>query len=187
MQRPLAGQNTEWFHCTMDVTGNSPNYQETSSRTPLKREHGWSTSTFLKRDCIVLMRSTVYLCECLCLSGGMSVLHVYIKLYYIIFCMLLYFDTLKNLSCWGETAPPFVVVQSLSYVWLWPHRLQHTRLPCPSPSPWVCSSHVHWVSDAIQPSHPLLSPFPPALNPFQHQVLFKGVGSSRQVAKVLEL
>ena len=133
MQRPLAGQNTEWFHCTMDVTGNSPNYQETSSRTPLKRGHGWSTSSFLKRDCIVLMKSTVYLCVCLCLSGDMSVLHVYIKLYYIIFCMLLYFDTLKNLSCWGERAPPFVAVQSLSYVWLWPRRLQHTRLPCPSP------------------------------------------------------
>ena len=52
MQRPLAGWNTEWFHCTMDVAGNSPDYQETSFRTLLKRGHGWSTSTFLKRDCI---------------------------------------------------------------------------------------------------------------------------------------
>ena len=33
--------------------------------------------------------------------------------------------------------------------------------------------HVHWISDAIQPSHPLLPPFPPALNPFQHQGLFQ--------------
>ena len=33
--------------------------------------------------------------------------------------------------------------------------------------------HVHRVSDAIQPSHPLLSPFPPAPNPFQHQSVFQ--------------
>ena len=47
-------------------------------------------------------------------------------------------------------------------------------------------THVHWVGDAIQPSHPLLSPSP-AFNPSQHQGLFKWVGSSHQVAKVLKL
>ena len=47
-------------------------------------------------------------------------------------------------------------------------------------------THVHWVSDAIQPSHPLSSPFPPALNLSQHQGLFQWVSSSHQVAKVLE-
>ena len=46
-------------------------------------------------------------------------------------------------------------------------------------------THVHWVSDAIQPSHPLSSPFPPAFNLSQRQSLFKWV-SSLQVAKVLE-
>ena len=46
--------------------------------------------------------------------------------------------------------------------------------------------HVHWVSDAIQSSHPLSSPSPPALNLSQHQGLFQSVGSSRQGAKVLE-
>ena len=46
-------------------------------------------------------------------------------------------------------------------------------------------THVHWVSDAIQPSHPLSSPSP-ALNLSQHQGLFKWVSSSHQVAKVLE-
>ena len=45
---------------------------------------------------------------------------------------------------------------------------------------------VHWVGDAIQPSHPLLSPCPPALNLPQHQSLLKWVSSSHQVAKVLE-
>ena len=47
-------------------------------------------------------------------------------------------------------------------------------------------THVHWVSDAIQPSHPLSSPSPPAFNLSQHQGLFKWVSSLHQVAKVLE-
>ena len=46
--------------------------------------------------------------------------------------------------------------------------------------------HVHWVGDAIQPSHPLLSPFPPAFSLSQHQGLFQGVSSLHQMAKVLE-
>ena len=48
-------------------------------------------------------------------------------------------------------------------------------------------TYVHWVGDAIQPSHPLLSPSPPAFNLSQHQGLFKWVSSSHQVVKVLEL
>ena len=48
-------------------------------------------------------------------------------------------------------------------------------------------THVHWVSDAIQPSHPLSSPSPPAPNPSQHHSLFQWVSSWHQVAKVLEL
>ena len=47
-------------------------------------------------------------------------------------------------------------------------------------------THVHWVSDAIQPSHPLSSPSPTAFNLSQHQDLFKWVSSLHQVAKVLE-
>ena len=53
-----------------------------------------------------------------------------------------------------------------------PHGLQHTRPPCPSPTPATYSAHVHCVSDAIQPSHPLLSPFPPTFYLSQHQGLF---------------
>ena len=45
-------------------------------------------------------------------------------------------------------------------------------------------THVHWVGDAIQPSHPLLSPSPPAFNLSQHQGLFQWVSSSHQMAKV---
>ena len=68
-----------------------------------------------------------------------------------------------------------------------PHVLQHARPPCPSPTPEFTQTHVHWVGDAIQPSHPLSSPSPPALNLSQHQGLFKWLSSSHQVAKVLEL
>ena len=47
-------------------------------------------------------------------------------------------------------------------------------------------THVHRVGDAIQPSHPLSSPSPPAPNPSQHQSLFQWLNSSHEVAKVLE-
>ena len=52
--------------------------------------------------------------------------------------------------------------------------------------PEFTQTHVHRVSDAIQPSHPLSSPSPPAPNPSQHQSLFQWVNSSHEVAKVLE-
>ena len=70
------------------------------------------------------------------------------------------------------------------------HEWQHARPPCPSPTPWSSlklTSINHRVSDAIQPSHPLSSPFPPAPNPSQHQSLFWWVNSSYdEVAKALE-
>ena len=53
--------------------------------------------------------------------------------------------------------------------------------------PEFAQTHVHSISDAIQPSHPLLSPSPPAFNLSQHQGLFQWVSSSHRVAKVLEL
>ena len=52
--------------------------------------------------------------------------------------------------------------------------------------PEFTQTHVHRVSDAIQPSHPLSSPSPPAPNPSQQQSLFQWVNSSHEVAKVLE-
>ena len=50
----------------------------------------------------------------------------------------------------------------------------------------VIQTHVHWISDAIQPPHPLSSPSPLAFNFSQHQGLFKWVSYLHQVAKVLE-
>ena len=61
---------------------------------------------------------------------------------------------------------------------LQPHESQHARPPCPSPTPEFSQTHVHRVSDAIQPPHPRSSPSPPAPNPSQHQGLFQWVNSS---------
>ena len=98
----------------------------------------------------------------------------------------------------------FVVTSALelfSYMWqfssvqsscsvvfdsLWPHQLQHARLPCHYQLPEPTQTHVHRVSDAIQPFHPLSSPSPPAFNLSHHQGLFHWVSSSHEVVKALE-
>ena len=59
-------------------------------------------------------------------------------------------------------------------------------LPVHHQLPEFTQTHVHRVSDAIQPSHPLSSPSPLAPSPSQHQSLFQWVNSSHEVAKVLE-
>ena len=59
-------------------------------------------------------------------------------------------------------------------------------LPVHHQLPEFAQTHVHRVSDAIQLSHPLSSPSPPAFNLSQHQGLFQWVSSLHQVAKVLE-
>ena len=59
-------------------------------------------------------------------------------------------------------------------------------LPVHHQLPEFTQTFVHQVSDAIQPSHPLSSPSPPAPNPSRHQGLFQWVNTSHEVAKVLE-
>ena len=66
---------------------------------------------------------------------------------------------------------------------MWPHGLP--GLPVHHQLPGFTQTHVHWVGDAIQPSHPLSSTSP-TFNLSQHQGLFKWVSSLHQVAKVLE-
>ena len=70
---------------------------------------------------------------------------------------------LCNLMAWSTPGPPV-----------------HHQLP------EFTQTHVHWVSDAIQPSHPLSSRYPTACNLSQHQGFFKWVSSSHKVAKVME-
>ena len=80
-----------------------------------------------------------------------------------------------------------IVVQSLSHVWLWdPIGYSLLGFPVLHYVPESTQTHVHWVSVATQPSHPLSSPSLD-LKLSQHQSLFQWVGSSHQVAKVLEL
>ena len=83
-----------------------------------------------------------------------------------------------------------IVVQLLSHVQLF---VNPWNVACPAGFPVLhhlpefAQTHVHWVSDAIQPFCPLSPPSPLALNLSQHQGLFQWVSSSHQVAKVLEL
>ena len=81
----------------------------------------------------------------------------------------------------------FSSVQSLSHIRLC-NPMNHSTPgpPIHHQLPEFTKTHVHRVGDAIQPSHPLLSPSPPALNLSQHQGLFKWVSSSHEVTKLLE-
>ena len=81
----------------------------------------------------------------------------------------------------------FSSVQSLGLVQLCsPVDCSTPGLPVHRQLPESTQTHVHWIGDAIQPSHSLSSPSPPAFNLSQHQGLFQWVSSSHQVAKVLE-
>ena len=92
----------------------------------------------------------------------------------------------KSAPLWFSLGSAFLV-PSLSCVRLC------TPMDCSAPGfpvlhylPELAHTRVHWVGDAIQPSHPLSAPSPLALNLSQHQGLFQWVGSLHQVAKVLE-
>ena len=78
------------------------------------------------------------------------------------------------------------VAQSLSHVQLCnPIYCSTPGFPVLHHLPELAQTHVHQVGDAIQPSHPLPSPSPPAFSLSQHQGLFQWVSSSHQVAKVI--
>ena len=83
----------------------------------------------------------------------------------------------------------FSSAQSLSHFWLFanPWTVAHQASLYITNSWSILKTHVHQVSDAIQPSHPLLSPSPPAFNLSQNQGLFQWVSSSNQVVKYWSL
>ena len=139
-----------------------------------------------------------------------------IQIYYFCFMCLLLQGANKAQGWeerWGRRKE-LLVIGSLSYylslmrtwIWAW-HELSSVQFSSVTQScPTLCDpmnhstpgfpvhhqlpeftqTHVHWVSDAIQPSLPQSSPSPPAPNPSQHQGLFQWVNSSHEVAKVLE-
>ena len=82
----------------------------------------------------------------------------------------------------------YIIISSVtkSCLTLQPLGLQQTDFPVLNHFPKFAQTHVHRVGNAIQPSHPLSSPFPSTFSHFQHQGLFKWVSFSHQVAKVLE-
>ena len=110
---------------------------------------------------------------------------------------------LLSMTCWNwhVLAYASLLVSILSQFWVSVQFSSVTQL-CPSlcdpmnrstpglpvhhQLPEFTQTHIHRVSDAIQPSHPLSSPSPPDPNPSQHQSLFQWVNSSHEVAKVLE-
>ena len=83
------------------------------------------------------------------------------------------------------TISQFSSVQSLSRVWLFVTPWI-TGLPVHHQLPEFTQTHVHQVCNAIQTSHCLSFPSPPAPNPSQHQGLFQRVNSSHELAKILE-
>ena len=100
---------------------------------------------------------------------------------------------LKNQRSWGFYLPtpfhPSVQFSSVAQSCLPlcdPMNLSTPGLPVHHRFPEFTQIHAHQVDNAIQPSHPLSSPSPPAPNPSQHQGLFQWVNSSHEVAKVLE-
>ena len=105
--------------------------------------------------------------------------------------LLHWWDTKVSNSC--NTSPNIISeLQSVQFSCsvvsnsLWPHG-RTPGFPVHHQLPELVQTHVHWVSDAIQPSHSLSSPSAPAFNLSQHQGLFQWVSSSNQVAKILEL
>ena len=90
--------------------------------------------------------------------------------------------------CLYSTEVQFSSIQLLSCIqfFVTPWTAAHQASLSISNSLSLLKLMVHWVSDTIQPSHPLSSPYPPAYNLSQHQGLFQWVSSSHQVAKVLE-
>ena len=88
---------------------------------------------------------------------------------------------------WGSfSSVLFSLVAQLCTTLCDPRDYSTPGLPVHHQLPELTQTHVHWVSDAIQPSYPLSSPSPSAFNLSQHQGLFKWVNSSHQVAKVSE-
>ena len=93
-------------------------------------------------------------------------------------CLLLGRKVMTNLQCSSVAQSCLTLCNPMNH--------STPGLPVHHQPPEFTQTHVHRVSDAIQPSHPQTSPSPPAPNPSQHQSLFQLVNTSHEVAKVLE-
>ena len=93
---------------------------------------------------------------------------------------------LRNIPTGSSEANPSISSVQFSCSVCNPMDCSTPGLPVYDQLPESAQTHVHWVGDAIQPSHPLSSPSPSALNLSQHQGLFQWLSSSHHMAKVLE-
>ena len=136
-----------------------------------------------------------YLCICILSWSDISFTAIFFHSVDCLFILLISFAT-RRVITWCISfvylfssffSLKFSSVQLLSRVWLCnPMNRSTSGVPVHHQLPGYTQIHVHSVGDAIQPSHPLLSTSPHALNFSQHQGLFQWVSSSHQVAKVLQ-
>ena len=142
--------------------------------------HGISQTRILERVAISLSRGSSQTRDqnqVVCFTGGFFTVEPLRKPILLIFSSFNFHSNLMR-----EVLICILQVRSLRYSVqfsrsvmsdsLRPHELQHARSPCPSPTPESIQTHVHWVGNAIQTSHPLSSPSPPALSLSQDQGLF---------------
>ena len=109
---------------------------------------------------------------------------------YVVFPVVIYgceSRTIKKAERWRIDSVQFSSVTQSCQTLFDPMNHSMPGLPVHHQLPEFTQTHVHHVGDAIQPSHPLSSPSPPTFNLSQHQGLFQWVGSSHQVAKVLDV
>ena len=140
-------------------------------------------------------------CVCVCVSVSVSVCiciqlvaHLEGMLTVSIMCGKCYLIPKNIYFCFMITPKPLTVFSSVQFSSVTescltlcdPMNRSTPGLPVHHQLTEFTQTHVHQVSDAIQPSHPLSSPSPPDPNPSQHQVLFQWVNCSHEVAKVLE-
>ena len=111
-------------------------------------------------------------------------------------CYYSYFMDEGRETCWILVALPnlhsqcmdnFVVVHHQCPTLCDPMDCSTPRFPVLYHLPELAQTHIHWGGDAIQPSHSLLSPYPPAFSLSQHQGIFQRVNSLHQGAKIWEL
>ena len=137
-----------------------------------------------------VLRMAVYEWGCVCFSGLVptyTVVFFFVSLDWHALLLLLYFVCL--FVCFFSY---LMVLCGCLVVKLCPTHWDPTNCSIPGFPALHCllefaQTHVHWLSDAIQPSHPLSPPSPPVFNLSQPQSLFQWVSFSHQVAKVLEL
>ena len=111
-------------------------------------------------------------------------------------CYYSYFMDEGRETCWILVALPNLHSQCMNNFVVVHHQCPTLCDPmdCSTPGfpvlyhlPELAQTHIHWGGDAIQPSHSLLSPYPPAFNLSQHQGIFQRVNSLHQGAKIWEL